>query len=141
MCHSIGICLALATCAMPRAEQVRAEVRRLGGASLWPGFAPASTPLAIYDGERSWIFSGDAARSVPGRLPEITANSRALIEGVPTATLLLPPDLSAREAAALAAHEAFHVFQRARHPKWPASEADLFPSPGEEDIALDDRRR
>jgi hypothetical protein len=54
-----------------------------------------------------------------------------------TATLLVPPRWPAASSdstwvlAAVAIHEAFHVFQRQRHPKWQANEVDLFTYPSE----------
>lgn len=121
---------------------------------LWPGFAPLSTPLAIFDGTRTWLFRHPApptgyamvgsrrdAWVRDGRDSAVTANSSAKIGGVPTATIFLRADApSARAMAALAAHELFHVFQRARHREWEANEADLFTYPVENEVALALRR-
>jgi len=57
---------------------------------------------------------------------------------VRTATLLADgtakvPD---REAAAVAVHEAFHVFQAERHPKWGGNEVDLFTYPVDDPVLL-----
>ncbi len=41
-----------------------------------------------------------------------------------------------RESAVLAIHEAFHVFQAERHPKWGGNEADLFTYPIDDPVLL-----
>jgi hypothetical protein len=110
--------------------------------SFWPGFDPLAIPLAIYDGKRTWLFrhpnrppdfEGSSISSIrsdvrEGRHPAVTANSSADINGVATATLLIDGShgqRTARELAATAIHEAFHVFQRKQHPTWQANEGDL----------------
>jgi len=53
---------------------------------------------------------------------------------VPTATVILDrpqPGRSLVDLAAVAIHEGFHVYQRARHPGWIGNEADLFVYPTE----------
>jgi len=123
------------------------EVERIAGkGELWPGFDPMAIPLAMYDGERTYLFRHPAppegfrldARTRPiayvfaGRHPAITANTSTDLGGIRTATVMLPPPDAGRSMANLAAvaiHEAFHVFQRKRHPAWQANEADLFAYP------------
>ncbi|MEP7347331.1 MAG: hypothetical protein ABI877_18820 [Gemmatimonadaceae bacterium] len=121
---------------------------------LWPGFRPDTIPLAIFDGNRTWLvrhpsppdeFRQQAPGSryfvMEGRHPEVTANSSATIGGRTTATLI--PDFEKQRAAgwaSVAAHEAFHVFQRLRHPTWIANEAVLFTYPWEDADALAERR-
>jgi hypothetical protein len=39
-----------------RAVAVAAEVRRLDSRALWPGFDPSKVPLAIFDGEKTFLF-------------------------------------------------------------------------------------
>ena len=113
---------------------------------LWPGFDPLSIPLAVFDGERTFLFrhpavpegfvpldSGAPAGHVwQGRHPAMTANSSADIGGVGTATVLLDKPQVERDltaTAAMATHEAFHVYQRTHQPLWTANEADLFVYP------------
>lgn len=113
---------------------------------LWPGFAPLAIPLAVYDGERTFLFrhpappegftpvSGSGARtySREGRYEAVVANSSAQVGGVSTATVLLDcwqPGRSLVDLAAVAIHEAFHVFQRAHHPGWFGNELDLLAYP------------
>lgn len=129
------------------APAIELEVEAIAGSGeLWPGFEPLSVPLAIYDGRQTWLFRHPsppaafvpvpgpvpAARAYPGRHSAVTANSSAEIGGVATATLLAdgtrgrqPP----AELAAVATHEAFHVYQRRRHPGWSGNEGDLLVYP------------
>ena len=135
----------------PRAVAVAAEVRKLDSRALWPGFDPSKVPLAIFDGERTFLFrhpnpppefrpSADLPETAiaPGRHPLVRANTSISLGGVRTATLLLdgPEKLPVDESAALAVHEAFHVFQAERHPKWGGNEADLFTYPIDDPILL-----
>lgn len=135
------------------AVAIEHEVERIAAAStgektLWPGFDPLKIPLAVYDGERTFLFRHPAPpegfKPVPGAPPAtcawqgryeaVTANTNSEIGGVGTATLLLSgpqASVSVGRLAAVAIHEAFHVFQRARHPAWSANEVDLFTYPVE----------
>jgi hypothetical protein len=130
---------------------VEQEVERLtaanaGKEALWPGFDPLAIPLAVYDGEQTFLFRHPAppdgfapvAGAAPGtwawkgRHEAITANTNSEIGGVPTATLIVDraqPGRSFLNLAAVAIHEGFHVYQRARHPGWIGNEADLFVYP------------
>ena len=123
------------------ARAVDEEVRKLAALPLWPGFDPARIPLAVFDGEKTFLFRHPMPpaefQAVPGRAETafvagrhalITANSSITLGGARTATLLLdsPRLLPPRAAAAIAVHEAFHVFQAGRHPKWGGNEVDLF---------------
>ena len=131
----------------------RVAAAHVGADALWPGFDPLDVPLAVYDGQRTVLFRHPAPpegfRPVPGasgvaydgRHPAMTANATAEIGGVPTATVLLD-SLSEVEGSRtpLAVHEAFHVFQRARHPRWTGNEADLFVYPTDDDALLALRR-
>jgi hypothetical protein len=132
---------------------VESGLDSLARRDLWPGFDALKVPLAIYDGERTFLFRHPAAPegfvAVPdhpgvsvydGRHPAVTANSSATLGGVPTATLMLQTSLPAVQSACIMAHETFHVFQRARHPAWAANEADLFVFPTA-DAELLERRR
>ncbi len=124
----------------------RASTEKSGDHALWPGFDPLSVPLAINDGHRTYLFRhpappapflpaddlGPDVQAMDGRSENVTANTNSEIGGVPTATLLLDPARphgSAEELAAVAIHEAFHVYQRKHHPGWIGNEADLFTYP------------
>jgi hypothetical protein len=118
-----------------RAVQIDGEVERLARErDLWPGYEPLVIPLAIYDGERTVLFRhpstpagstplAEAKPDVfayPGRHPAVVSNSSAEIGGTMTATLLADgAPKSATELAAVALHEAFHVYQRQHHPEHP----------------------
>ncbi len=134
-----------------RAVAVAAEVRRLDSAALWPGFDPSKVPLAIFDGEKTFLFRHPHPPPefgpveglpetwvAPGQHPLVRANTSISLGGVRTATVLLDGagHQPIRESAALAVHEAFHVFQADRHPKWGGNEADLFTYPTDEPVLL-----
>lgn len=137
--------------ALERAVQ-RMAAAHTGADALWPGFDPLAVPLAVYDGTRTVLFrhpsppAGYVAREgVPGavvwvgRDSALVANSSAEIGGVLTATVILESPWRgsrADELASLVAHEAFHVFQRERHPGWSANEADLFVYPADDGAGL-----
>jgi hypothetical protein len=114
------------------------------GRSFWPGFDPLAIPLALYDGEATWLFrhpkpppefgpGQGGARIADGRPESVRANTGEEIAGVPTATLILTgaavSGQTARDWAAVAVHEAFHVFARKHHPDWSGDEMELFVYP------------
>ena len=114
---------------------------------------PAPVPLAISDGNRTLLFRHPAPpegfRPLPaspelsvfdGLHPAIRADTVAELGGVPIAVLLISGEKSPREWAAVAVHEAFHVFQRERHPSWWANEAELLVYPVEDEEILFLRR-
>ncbi len=139
--------------ANPVLEVVRA-FEAVGKLDLWPGYRPDTVPLAIYDGQRTWLvhhpsppndFVASTIDSsilvMDGRHPDVTANSSAKIGNRLTATLV--PRFGSQSAtawAAVAAHEAFHAYQRATHPTWVANEANLFTYPWDNVAALSLRR-
>jgi hypothetical protein len=123
---------------------VEQELERIGGSGprFWPGFAPLAIPLALYDGQATWLFrhphppaefgpGEGGARIADGRPDSLRANTGTEIAGIPTATLLLAGSRAARDWAALALHEAFHVFARQHHPGWEVDEMSLFVYPVE----------
>ena len=142
------LALALAQSAAPPplppgslAFRIDDEVRKLASRPLWPGFDPAKVPLAIFDGKQTFLFRHPNPppefRPVPdrpgtavaaGQHPLVRANTSVAIGDARTATLLMdaPEEAPVRESAAIAVHEAFHVFQAERHPKWGGNEVDLF---------------
>ena len=143
-----------------RAFAIARELERIAvERTFWPGFDPLSIPLAIYSGGRTYLFrhpsppegfaplsGAEPAVSVfEGRHPAIIANTSMELGGVVTATLLAdggtagPSDV--RDLAAVALHEAFHVFQRERHPGWRANEANLLTYPTDDAGLLALRRR
>lgn len=127
---------------------------RMGARPLWPGFEPAGIPLAIFDGRDTFLVRhrsppAGAVRvsadppidRLAGRDPALNANTAAVIGGATTATMLLDP--AHRRApevdGAILVHEAFHVYQAARHPTWTGNEAELFTYPFEAPAVLRER--
>lgn len=131
-----------------------AGVRRLSAErSFWPGFDPLEVPLAVYDGESTYLFRhpsppegferAGAAFLFPGRHPSVVANSSVTLGEVATATVmipLLPDSLTLDERAAVVIHECFHVYQATTGRRWHANEVDLFVYPVEDADLLAMRR-
>lgn len=148
--------LPLAAQAPGVAMAVEAELERMAAAqSFWPGFDPLSIPLAVYDGQQTYLFRHPAPPSgfspvqgadpptqvYAGRHPAVTSNSSAELGGVMTATLLADganPAHPPAELAAVALHESFHVYQRSHHAGWSGNEGDLviYPLQNAELLAL-----
>ncbi|HEX6941078.1 MAG TPA: hypothetical protein VF158_16795, partial [Longimicrobiales bacterium] len=143
-----------------RALAIAREVERVAAdRTLWPGFDPLAIPLAIYAGGRTYLFrhptppegfaplvgAEPEATVFEGRHPSVVGNTSAGIGGVMTATLLADAapgeSRGVRELAAVALHEAFHVFQRARHPGWVGNEGDMLLYPVDDARLLALRRR
>jgi len=129
-----------------------AEFDRMAGLTLWPHFEPKKTPLAVYDGERTFLIRHPSPPSgfvkqgevwvYPGQHSIMRGNTHVDLAGVPTATVLLPPGGSedARHWAATMIHESFHVFQAQRHPDWSGNEMNLYAYPVDDAGALALRR-
>jgi hypothetical protein len=137
----------------PSASAVLTEFDRMAELPLWPGFDPRRIPVAVYDGQQTWLVRHPAPPAgfvrkaetlavFPGQYSEMRANTSTEIGGVRTATLLLDPQRQkqAVEWAAVLIHESFHVFQRDHHPAWQGNEAELFLYPVD-DAELLARRR
>ncbi|HVF43394.1 MAG TPA: hypothetical protein VM936_10310 [Pyrinomonadaceae bacterium] len=131
----------------PTPFDVMEEFDRLSARPLWPGFDPRLVPVEIYDGRATYLFRHPSpppefketpgrpgVRVFTGRHESVRANSNVELGGVGVATAVITPDkkLPARKSAALLVHEAFHVFQRARHPAWTGNEVELFIYPFED---------
>lgn len=147
-----------ADAARDRALAIAAEVERIAAHTpLWPGFEPLRIPLAIYTGERTFLFrhpappdgftamegAAPAGFVYAGRHPAMVANSSHDIAGTVTATLLAdraPAAASPTRLAAVALHETFHVYQRRVHPSWSGNEGELFLYPAEDAALLALRR-
>ncbi|HET9276224.1 MAG TPA: hypothetical protein VFN96_09150 [Gemmatimonadales bacterium] len=124
------------------AVAIEREVERMAARGpIWPGYDPLVVPLAVYTGGATFLFRHPAppegfaaapgaedARVWAGRHPAATSNSSADIGGTVSATILADGERARRppaDLAAVAVHEAFHVYQRARHPGWSGNEGDL----------------
>ena len=125
----------------PLPVRIVETLRALPSASWWPGFDAARVPVAIFDGEHTYLFGHpsppaefveiDGGFRVAGQHPSLVANTSFDLGGVSTAGVILSTVESEdlRALAALVAHEAFHVYQRREHPDWIANEGDLFVYP------------
>lgn len=125
------------------------EVRRLESLPLWPGFAPAAVPAAVFDEDTTYLFDfphppkgfrvlkeGVNISVFQGRHPSVIGNRRILLDGVWVATSIpqmFSPDsgrsYSTTEMAGVILHEKFHVFQALRHPDWRPNDALLLTYP------------
>ena len=123
---------------------VMEELDNLAAKPLWPGFDPATYPVAIYDGEKTYLFhhpglpegfqpceGSDGVSFYIGRHPAMRSNSKAEIGGATTATILLTikPGRPVLEEASIIVHETFHIFQDTHHPTWRANEAYRYSYP------------
>ena len=111
--------------------------------------------MALYDGQRTLLFrhprpppefisleGRSEARVFPGRHETVRANTAMEIGGILTATYAIDErkGRSARQLATGVLHEAFHVYQRERHPDWAGNEVELFVYPVENADLLGLRR-
>ena len=132
--------------------EVLGQFDRVCARPFWPGFDPCRIPVVIFDGKTTWLFrhpappaeflpaAGNAAlRTFEGRHASVRANTSVDLAGTWSAAAIFPsPARNAKTLAALLVHEAFHVFQGKKHPRWGANEADLFlyPTEGARPLAL-----
>ncbi len=114
--------------------RVLEELEEKGTQDLWPGFRPSEIPVAVFDGDRTWLYRHPAPPEgfhrhpgeeglhvMEGRHPAIRGNTSTELGGEETATIILSllqdcPDVE--DLAGVAIHEAFHVFQKRNHPEW-----------------------
>ncbi len=105
---------------------------------LWAGFAPLEIPLLIWDGIHTYAFHHPNPPApfepewdwyvMSGRAETMVGNSTGTLEFLPIATVMAV-GLSSQAAAALAIHEAFHVFQNMQYPRWSANELEVLRYP------------
>jgi len=139
----------------PRAYDVASYLDSVAAHSPWPGFDPQAIPLAVYDGATTWMFrhphglagfhpidSLPETQVYSGQHPLMRANTSLEWDGIPTATLLLDTLVNPSPSAwaRVAAHEAFHVFQRAHYPTWGGNDVQLFVYPMTDTLNLELRR-
>lgn len=108
-----------------------AYVRGLDAASargLWPGFDPSEWPIAVFDGERTFLLRHPSpppeftplpgqpgVLAVPGRHPAVAGNSTRDIGGVRTATIVHGPNSPPDNTRRAILEEVFHLFWLSRH--------------------------
>jgi hypothetical protein len=113
-----------------------------GTRGVWPGFTPASVPMALFDGENTVLrghpspppeFSpvrGHAGLFIArGRHPAVTANSTREIGGVRTATIIPAAGESFDRSMLAVVEEVFHVFWLERHPAFRPDEMARYAYP------------
>ena len=150
----LALAAAPAPAPAPTVLDVLETFDRLAGAPLWPGFAPGTVAVEVFDGARTYLVHHpkppEGFQPVPGRPgtfvfdgkhDSIRANTGTELNGVPTATADLSTARSKEAAAALLVHECFHVHQKAAHPDWTANEAELFTYPVDDATILAERRQ
>src|SRR5215470_8402830 len=85
---------------LPSVPAILAEFDRMAELPLWPGLAPKTIPVAIYDGKETWLVrhpappagfvrKSDTVWSFPGQHSVMRANTSVDLGGTKTATLLL----------------------------------------------------
>ena len=128
-----------------QAGDVFAFVRALdevGPKGLWPGFHPEAWPVALYDGEKTFLLRHPSPPTdfsplpgqpgvlvMPGRYPAVVANSTREIGGVRTATVLAAPGQDPVGTLLACVEEVFHVFWLARHPAFRPDEMARYAYP------------
>lgn len=100
-----------------------AEFDRLASIPLWPGFDPRRVPIAVYNGEQTFLFrhlkvvegfmtiaDRQDVQVFAGQHPSVRANTAIELEGISTATAIMDrsKECLLKERAALLIHEAFH---------------------------------
>lgn len=134
-----------------------ADYDSLAARTGWPGFDGSRVPLAIWDGEMTWLlrhpdppaeFRRHSGRPdvwiVEGRHASAVANTSTELGGFRTAVLLADGAggraTGRRRLAGTLVHEAFHVHQARHHPGWSPNEVELFTYPIEDVQGLRLRR-
>jgi hypothetical protein len=105
--------------------------------AIWPGFAPATIPVAVFDGMNTYAFGLPSApegfslvpgRSgvyiYPGQHTLVRSNRRVSLGGIWTAAITTTQPLETFAGNVI--HEKFHVLQAHRHPDWRPNDAFLF---------------
>ncbi len=126
---------------------VVAKLDQFAQMALWPGFDPSSYPIAIYDGEHTFLLRHPSppAEFTPskdfegvwesdGRHAAMRWNSNADLAGTRVATLLLTiqPGREVDLEASFLLHEVFHLFSKPRHPTWNPDEMHRYGYPLED---------
>lgn len=117
--------------------------QRIAAQALYPNFRAFEIPVMVFNGTDTWLFG---AAQVPagfvrdgqwfshrGKFHSLTANTA--IDGV---AMVMESD--PLEAAFIAAHEAFHVFQAQHFPHWGANEMTALTYPTTDVQQLLERR-
>ena len=105
--------------------------------AVWPGFVPATIPLAVFDGTNTYAFGLPSApegfslvpgRSgvyvYPGQHVQVRSNRRVQLAGIWVASITTTQPLETFVGNVI--HEKFHVLQAHRHPDWRPNDGFLF---------------
>jgi hypothetical protein len=126
---------------------VVAKLDQFAGMALWPDFDPSSYPIAIYDGEHTFLLRhpsppaeftpskvSEGVWETDGRHAAMRWNSNADLAGIRVATLLLTiqPGREVDLEASFLLHEVFHLYSKPRHPTWNPDEMDRYGYPLED---------
>jgi hypothetical protein len=133
--------LSLAT---PTPVEIFEKQSELDTNDLWPNFAPDEIPVALYDGEKTYLIRhpDPPEEFIPldghegifvseGRHSSIVANTSTEINGILTSIGMttIGSDKSVELFAATVVHESFHVFQKEFYGNWGVNEASTFTYP------------
>jgi hypothetical protein len=96
---------------------------------LWPGFNPSTMPIAVFDGDKTYLVRHPSPppefSPVPnrpgilvfdGQYPAVVANSTRDIGGLRTGTVLALPGKYSRNMLSASLEEMFHAFWLPHHP-------------------------
>ncbi|MDH4195778.1 MAG: hypothetical protein OEW05_00060 [Candidatus Aminicenantes bacterium] len=105
--------------------------------AVWPGFVPATIPVAVFDGTNTYVFGLPSAPEgfslVPGRSGVyvypgqhvlVRSNRRIQLAGIWVASITTTQPFETFVGNVI--HEKFHVLQAHRHPDWRPNDAFLF---------------
>ena len=145
---AITFCIVLFSCvASAEPEKPETIIGHMESAydDFWPGFDVQVMPVMMFDGENTHLFrypekpegfeSSELDPNVfvfAGRYPEINACTSISFGETRVATYMFPGEsdsTTVENAAAVVAHELFHVFQDQHFPAVHANEASLFGYP------------
>ncbi len=105
--------------------------------SVWPGFVPATIPVAVFEGTNTYAFGLPSAPEgfslvpgqsgvyvFPGQHRLVRSNRRIHLDGIWMASVTTTQPFETFVGNVI--HEKFHVLQAHRHPDWRPNDAFLF---------------
>ncbi len=112
--------------------------------NLWPNYDPMEIPVAIYDGEKTYLIRHSSPPEdfeplaghegvfvCEGRYSSIVANTSTDINGILTSVCMtsIGSGKSVEQFVSTIVHESFHVFQKEYYGNWNVNEASTFTYP------------
>ena len=123
-------------------QELRAEMLAMAKKTdLWPGMDIAKMPLAVFDGEKTWLFDhpkppegftkiSDGVFTMDGRHQAIARSDAAMLGGVATATLANETlFMSPANGATVGLLASFKAHRLKNHPDWTVDESVIFSYP------------